>query len=515
MAFPLIGLTQMLMYYATLKRAGVNPGDARQVCSGAIGHSSGICASVVAAAATSFEHLENLIVDSVSYLFWHGVRCQQETPVHIMDPGLSKDGEKPTPMLNVRGLPLKVVEKAVDTYNKSCSEKAITIGLVNGPTTTIVVGSEDTLYAFAAGLRKKFPPAEGSQSRVPFSSRKYDYSMEYLKVTTPFHSPLIAKATPRIVEDAKVSSPLFSALTGADLACAVFSTLDGSDIRKTSGSLLPLLIKLQVEERLDWRSVTNNIGRSPTIVVDFGPGGKRGVSAISSRYLNGRAVSFVHASPDGRSASLYPDAELLVERNADIVVPRSWEEKYAPRLARVGNDEQLVIDNRFSRLLGAPPILVGGMTPWSHYQQVGATNQAGYIAELAGGGIPLPHLFETEIRNLAEIIPSGQGISCNLLFLNPYLWGFQFPLIEKLVQRGEPIDTVTVAAGVPGPEKAKEIVDSCRRSGMRYISFKPGTADAILQVLELAKAAPSDFYMVIQFTGGAPKVLPCTHRYII
>merc|ERR1712048_1158859 len=33
------------------------------------------------------------------------------------------------------------------------------------------------------------------------------------------------------------------------------------------------------------------------------------------------------------------------------------------------------------------------------------------------------------------------------------------------------------------------------------ISFKPGTADAILQVSELAKAHPT-LYMVIQFTGG-------------
>jgi fatty acid synthase subunit beta len=36
---------------------------------------------------------------------------------------------------------------------------------------------------------------------------------------------------------------------------------------------------------------------------------------------------------------------------------------------------------------------------------------------------------------------------------------------------------------------------------MRYISFKPGSSDAILSVLDLAKAFP-DFYVVIQFTGG-------------
>jgi fatty acid synthase subunit beta len=504
MSFPLIGLTQMLMYYTTLKRTGVSPDESRKLCSGAIGHSSGISAAMVAAAATSFEHLEDLIVDSVRYLFWHGVRCQQETPIHIQDPSKSKDNI--APMLNVRGLPVKVVEKAVETYNKSLGDKpskqkTISIGLVNGPDTCVVVGSDEAVPRFMAGLERNFPPADGSQSRVPFSSRKYAYTMEYLKVTTPFHSPLISAATAKIVKDAATSSPLFSALTGADLAFPVFSTENGVDIRETAGALLPLLIELQVERPLDWRLTTQSIGKSATIICDFGPSGKRGVSAISSRFLAGRAISFVHASPDGKNASLYPDAELLSDVNAEIEVPRSWEAKYSPTLACVGMNDEIVIDNQYSRLLGAPPLLVAGMTPWSHYQQVGATNQAGYASELAGGGIPLPHLFDKEIRDLAQIIPSGQGICANLLFLNPYLWGFQFPLIEKLVEKGEPIDSVTVAAGVPGPEKAAEIVDQCRRCGMRYMSFKPGSADAILQVLELAKAHP-DFYMVIQFTGG-------------
>ena len=45
--------------------------------------------------------------------------------------------------------------------------------------------------------------------------------------------------------------------------------------------------------------------------------------------------------------------------------------------------------------------------PWA--VSVGLSALAANISELAGGGIPLPHLFEKEIRDLAEIIPSGQG----------------------------------------------------------------------------------------------------------
>merc|ERR1719478_1140238 len=107
----------------------MDPSDVRKLCSGALGHSSGICAATVAAAATSFEHLETLIIECVRYLFWHGVRCQQETPICITDPNLVKDGEKPTPMLNVRGLPVKVLEKAIETYNKhaGAKEKCVSI----------------------------------------------------------------------------------------------------------------------------------------------------------------------------------------------------------------------------------------------------------------------------------------------------------------------------------------------------------------------------------------------------
>jgi fatty acid synthase subunit beta len=504
-AYPLSGLCQMLMYYSSINRAGVGAGVARKKCKSILGHSSGIVAAVVAAAATGDQHLEQLILDATTYLFWHGVHSQRQVPIVIKDPKMRKDGETPTPMLSVRGLPHQVLSKAVSKYNEAfkadedCS-KLVRLGLINGTDNCVCVGSEESLYAFAAALQRQLPPAKDSQARVPYSDRKFEYAMEYLKVTAPFHSPMLAEAVPEIMRDAGTSGA-FTGLCGSDLGCAVWSTVDGADLREVEGPLLEMLCKMQAVEPLDWMKATSSVAAdpTPTVIVDFGPGGKRGVAAFSAKHLAGRGVSFIHAAPNGESAALYPNAELLLAN--EVQVPKSWAELYAPKACKVGKDETLTIDNRMTRLLGVPPVVVGGMTPWSHYEQVGACNEAGYIAELAGGGIPLPHLFEKEIRNLSEMIPAGRGINCNLLFLNPYLWGFQFPMIEKLCKRGEPIDSVTVAAGVPGPDKAKEIVEACKRSGMRYISFKPGTADAIEQVLVLAKAHP-DFYMVIQFTGG-------------
>jgi len=503
-AYPLSGLCQMLMYYASISRAGVSPSVARKRCKSVLGHSSGIVAAVVAAAATSDEHLEQLILDATNYLFWHGVHAQRQAPILIRNPRLRSSGENLTPMLSVRGLPHEYLSKAVSKYNEvfddENSSKAIRVGLINGMENCVVVGQEESLYAFRAALERQFPPAQVSQARVPYSERKFEYAVEYIKVTAPFHSPVLAKAVPHILKDAGRSGA-FTRLSGSDLGCAVWSTVDGADLREVDGSLLEAVVTMQAVEPLNWMKATKSVAEDPvpTIIVDFGPGGKRGVAAFSAKHLAGNNIHFVHASPDGKSSALFPDAEELFA--SEVQIPKSWAELYAPRACKIGADETLTIDNRMSRLLGVPPVIVGGMTPWSHHECVAAVNDAGYIAELAGGGIPLPHLFEKEIRDLAELIPAGRGINCNLLFLNPYLWGFQFPMIEKLCTRGEPIDSITVAAGVPSPEKAKEIVEACKRSGMRYVSFKPGTADAIEQVLALASEHP-DFHMVIQFTGG-------------
>ena len=145
--------------------------------------------------------------------------------------------------------------------------------------------------------------------------------------------------------------------------------------------------------------------------------------------------------------------------------------------------------------------MIPGMTPWSHAQQIAAVAKAGYHSELAGGGIPLPHLFDREIRILAESSPSGAGITVNLLFLNAYLWGFQFNLVEELALQGEPLESVTVAAGVPSLEKLRDIVTSAKKARLNFISFKPGTAAAIRAVIEVCVHFP-EFQFVVQWTGG-------------
>jgi enoyl reductase-like protein len=88
-----------------------------------------------------------------------------------------------------------------------------------------------------------------------------------------------------------------------------------------------------------------------------------------------------------------------------------------------------------------------------------------------------------------------------VLFLNPKLWNMQFPLSLEMRSQGIPIDSLTVAAGVPSLEKANEILAGIRSVGMTYIAFKPGSVGAIRQVLQIAENN-LDITIVIQWTGG-------------
>ena len=41
-------------------------------------------------------------------------------------------------------------------------------------------------------------------------------------------------------------------------------------------------------------------------------------------------------------------------------------------------------------------------------------------------------------------------------------------------KEGLPVEGLCCAAGIPSTEKAKEIIDGLRESGIKHVSFKPG-----------------------------------------
>lgn len=103
--------------------------------------------------------------------------------------------------------------------------------------------------------------------------------------------------------------------------------------------------------------------------------------------------------------------------------------------------------------------------------------------------------------DLQSKLEPGVGIAINLLFLDQKAWGFQFRLACQLRAQGVPIESLTVAAGVPSLDKANDIISAMKEAGMSYITFKPGSSEAVLLVAAIADANP-DFPIMLQYTGG-------------
>jgi fatty acid synthase subunit beta, fungi type len=133
--------------------------------------------------------------------------------------------------------------------------------------------------------------------------------------------------------------------------------------------------------------------------------------------------------------------------------------------------------------------------PWDF---VAATMKAGYEIELAGGGYYNEKSMTEAISKIVKEIPAGRGISVNLIYVNPRAMQWQIPMIAKLRASGVPIEGLTIGAGVPSIEVANEYIETL---GIKHISFKPGSVEAIQQVINIAKANPM-FPVMMQWTGG-------------
>jgi enoyl reductase-like protein len=177
----------------------------------------------------------------------------------------------------------------------------------------------------------------------------------------------------------------------------------------------------------------------------------------------------------------------------------TWEEEYKPKLVKLPNGN-VIISTKFSQLLNKPPIMVAGMTPCTANESfVSSILNAGYHVELAGGGQHTLDLLRTRINNITT--STNDCVTLNILYLNPRLWNMQYPEMIKLRENGIKVDGICVAAGVPSPDIAQQLISDMKRVGMKHVAFKPGTVDDIRRVVDIAKEN-ENFPVVLQWTGG-------------
>ncbi|KAI1814482.1 fatty acid synthase beta subunit dehydratase [Poronia punctata] len=499
-SFPLIGLVQLCHYQVLGKGLGVHPGILRERIRGATGHSQGVVVAAATAAADSWESFENYARDALTILFWIGARSQQVFPRTSLTPGTLRDSVdnsegEPTPMLSIRDLPQSEVQKHIDATNQYLPEdRHIAISLVNSPRNMVVTGPPISLYGLNLQLRKVKAPTGLDQNRIPHTERKVRFVNRFLPITSPFHSKYLADATKLIDQDlADIKIDVSS------LGIAVYHTCTGEDLRETvEGDIVPTLVRMITRDSVQWEKATRFPGA--THVLDFGPGGISGLGVLTSRNKEGMGVRVILAGTlDGSAQEIGYKSELFDrdEENA-VVYADDWVKKYGPRLVKTSTGD-VYVDTKMSRLLGIPPIVVAGMTPATvPWDFVAATMNAGYQIELGGGGYYNAKTMTEALSKIEQAIPAGRGIAVNLIYVNPRAMGWQIPLIGRLRSEGVPIEGLTIGAGVPSIEVAQEYIETL---GLKHISFKPGSLEAIQSVINIAKANPT-FPIILQWTGG-------------
>ena len=500
-SFPLIGLVQFAHFMVTCKVLGREPGEVLERFNGTTGHSQGVIAAAAIASATSWDAFDKAVKDALTTLFWIGLRSQQAYPRTSIAPSVLQDsienGEgTPTPMLSIRDLPQSAVRGHIDATNQHLPEdRHISISLVNSARNFVVTGPPLSLYGLNLRLRKVKAATGLDQNRVPYTQRKIRFVNRFLPITAPFHSQYLSSAYDRIMEDLEdIEIPAKS------LAIPVFGTRTGEDLRKTNAAdenVVPALVRMITHDPVDWEQAT--VFPGATHIVDFGPGGISGLGVLTNRNKDGTGVRVVLAGTvDGTNVEVGHKPELFDRDEHAVKYAIDWVKEFGPHLVKNAAG-QTFVDTKMSRLLGIPPLMVAGMTPTTvPWDFVAATMKAGYHVELAGGGYYNAKSMTEAISKIEKEIPPGRGITVNLIYVNPRAMAWQIPLIGRLRADGVPIEGLTIGAGVPSIEVANEYIETL---GIKHIAFKPGSVDAIQQVINIAKANPK-FPVIMQWTGG-------------
>ena len=495
-SFPIIGLISLARFHVTCRILNKSPGDLRSCFRGITGHSQGIVIAAAIAESDSWKSFYENAKIAVEILFWIGFECEQVAPRCSLSAAAIADsldhGEgRPTSMLSVRNLSRSQLEAVVEKFNRSLdAEEKVYIGLANARDCFVVAGPAKTLYGLNLYLRDIGADQSQDQSRIPFSRRKPVIDHQFLPINAPFHSPHLEEAAEKIMFH--VADKIF---VKSEKTTPVYHTKNCLDIfKQESEGVVKDFVNAITVDTVDWPTASQFPNASHVIAFDAD------VGRLIARNYDGQGVRVIMASEiETRMKGAGSQAELFTKRLPDPVLkPTSWGDAFLPRLAKLKNGQWL-LDTKLSRLLGTPPVMVAGMTPTTvPWDFVSAIMNAGYHVELAGGGYLDAGSMSGAVRKLAENIPTGRGITCNLIYVSPRAMAWQIPMIGQLIREGVPIDGVTIGAGVPSTEIAAEYIMSL---GLKHISFKPGSHSAIKQVVSIAEAHPS-FPIILQWTGG-------------
>ncbi|OQM71363.1 fatty-acid synthase [Bifidobacterium longum] len=387
----------------------------------------------------------------------------------VRELGLNPKYGEASPMLSVKGATRAQVEALVTRVNNA--RGPISIAVTNSDNHHVLSGYPEDLAAFALEAEREHQHQAKLREQKLHGGTVFNPTLEYLEVTLPFHSPLMAEAVEQTVSWAG--------------AC-------GFDQDRTRALAAEVLLN-----HVDWnarvKALFDDADPSKLWIVDLGPGNTLG--KLIGNVVQGTGIGVVEATTLAERSTLS-----MLESEPERT--QNWK-AFAPRVINTPAGAKLV--TKFSKLTGKPPVLLPGMTPTTVEPEiVAAAANAGYWAELAGGGQVTAEVFDRHIAALEDELEEGRTVEFNAMFMDRYLWNLQFGssrIVPKKRASGAPIDGVVVSAGIPELDEAVELIKNLQADGLPYVSFKPGTVDQIRQVVRIAKAvAPTT--IMIQVEGG-------------
>ncbi|MEO6470355.1 MAG: fatty acid synthase subunit beta domain-containing protein, partial [Aeromicrobium sp.] len=343
------------------------------------------------------------------------------------------------------------------------------VGVRNARRTVVVSGSPESLKDLQARCEEIAVAEKAELDRKVRGGSAFAPIFETLNAQVAFHHPALAEAADLVAEWASVCG------LDADRARAL-----------TSESIV---------EPVEWvKALDDAVDAGASWILDLGPADL--VTRMSVKDLRGRSAIIL--APTTRRGH-----RELTSAGAAPKRKQPWS-AYAPKVVALP-DGQLRVETRFTKLTGRSPVLLAGMTPTTvDAKIVAAAANAGFWAELAGGGQVNEEIFADRIAELGDLLEPGRSYQFNTLFLDPYLWKLQVGQ-KRLVQRaraaGAAIDGVIVTAGVPEFDDAVALVAELREADITHVVFKPGTAKQIKSVIQIAKeVAPTP--IIVQIEGG-------------
>jgi fatty acid synthase len=495
LSMPGVLLTQLLAYRETWEdglHAAVAAGSVRSVT----GHSGGIVAAGAVAADPDGLECDDVVADAfrLALLIGHLVgTCDAAVGADVLAAAVAGDLDAPTPMAAVHGVRVDRLAEAL-AGDPRCD--GVEVALVHGPSRAVVSGRADDLRRARAAIDRR-----AARDRV-FGRPVW----EPLSVGAPCHHPGLAPVAAAVIDAAargglQMAPPASGiALVTPDgprvLAPGDGSSADGCD------DLVPALVHSMLTRPGRWSDTARRLvrdlpgeGRGASWLLDLGP--TDGIARLSAAAIRGTGARLL-------SMSREDDRRRFVAAGAAPADPAPRHEDLAPRVVGVpGMGERL--ENRFTLATGRSPVILAGMTPTTvDAPIVAAAAEAGFVAELAGGGQVSESIFAERIAELRERLQPGHEVVLNALYLDPYLWGLQLGrarLVQAARRAGAPICGVTVSAGIPPLDEAVALLDELAELGMWCNAFKPGTVEQVAQVLAIADAAP-EHTVFVHLEGG-------------